>query len=54
MLRSVTIDNKLLNYLVEVINREFEAGQEMTRSKLSNAIWDYEKGAIEREKEEQE
>ena len=54
MLRSVTIDNKLLNYLVEVINKEFSTGKEITRSKLSNAIWDYEKGAIEEEKDEQE
>ena len=54
MLRSVTIDNKLLNYLVDVINQEFQAGKEMTRSKLSNAIWDYEKGAVEQDKEEQE
>ncbi len=54
MLRSVTIDNKLLNYLVDVINQEFNAGREMTRSKLSNAIWDYEKGAIEQEQDEQE
>ncbi|MCH2597800.1 MAG: hypothetical protein MKZ94_00135 [Pirellulales bacterium] len=54
MLRSVTIDNKLLNYLVEVINKEFATGEEMTRSKLSNAIWDYEKGAIEQEKDEQQ
>ena len=54
MLRSVTIDNKLLNYLVDVINQEFDAGREMTRSKLSNAIWDYEKGAIEQEQDEQE
>jgi len=53
MLRSVTIDNKLLKYLVDVINQEFEAGREMTRSKLSNAIWDYEKGAIEQDKDEQ-
>ena len=51
MLRSVTIDNKLLNYLVGVINQEFQAGKEMTRSKLSNAIWDYEKGAIEQDKD---
>lgn len=53
MLRSVTIDNKLLNHLVDVINQEFEAGREITRSKLSNAIWDYEKGAIEQDKDEQ-
>ena len=53
MLRSVTIDNKLLKYLVDVINQEFEAGREMTRSKLSNASWDYEKGAIEQDKDEQ-
>ncbi len=54
MLRSVTIDNKLLKYLVDVINQEFEAGREMTRSKLSNAIWDYEKGAIEQDRDEQQ
>tara|TARA_B100000945_G_scaffold321032_1_gene333443 strand:+ start:1207 stop:1371 length:165 start_codon:yes stop_codon:yes gene_type:complete len=54
MLRSVTIDNKLLNYLVNVINQEFESGRAITRSKLSNAIWDYEKGAIERDEEEEE
>ena len=54
MLRSVTIDNKLLNHLVDVINQEFEAGREITRSKLSNAIWAYEKGAIEQDRDEQQ
>ena len=54
MLRSVTIDNKLLNHLVDVINQEFEAGREITRSKLSNAIWDYEKGAIEQDRDDQQ
>jgi hypothetical protein len=43
MLRSITIDNNMLRYLADKINKEVEAGNEITRSFLSNAIWDYEK-----------
>jgi len=43
MLRNITIDNKMLRYLADKINKEVEAGNEITRSFLSNAIWDYEK-----------
>tara|TARA_R110002020_G_scaffold414002_2_gene623556 strand:+ start:682 stop:831 length:150 start_codon:yes stop_codon:yes gene_type:complete len=43
MLRSITIDNKMLIYLATKINKETEKGNKITRSFLSNAIWDYEK-----------
>ncbi len=43
MLRSITIDNKMLKYLANKINEEVEAGNKITRSFLSNAIWAYEK-----------
>jgi len=43
MLRSITIDNNMLRYLVNKINKEAEAGNKITRKFLSNAIWDYEK-----------
>ena len=43
MLRSITIDNKMLRYLADKINKEVEAGNKITRSFLSNTIWDYEK-----------
>ena len=43
MLRSITIDNKMLRYLADKINKEVEAGNKITRSFLSNSIWDYEK-----------
>jgi len=43
MLRSITIDNNMLRYLADKINKEVEAGNEITRSLLSDAIWDYEK-----------
>ena len=43
MLRSRTIDNKMLKYLADKINKEVEAGNKITRSFLSNAIWAYEK-----------
>ena len=43
MLRSITIDNKMLRYLADKINKEVEAGNKVTRSFLSNAIWNYEK-----------
>ena len=43
MLRSITIDNNMLRYLADKINKEIEAGNKVTRSFLSNAIWDYEK-----------
>ena len=43
MLRSITIDNNMLRYLANKINEEVQAGNKITRSFLSNAIWDYEK-----------
>ena len=43
MLRSVTIDNKMLIYLATKINEEVELGNKITRKFLSNTIWDYEK-----------
>jgi len=43
MLRSVTIDNKMLTWLAEQINKKIENGDEVTRSMLSNLIWKYEK-----------
>ena len=43
MLRSITIDNKMLRYLADKINQEVKDGNKVTRSFLSNAIWDYEK-----------
>ena len=43
MLRSVTIDNKMLNWLAIQINKETKEGRMITRSFLSNAIWWYEK-----------
>jgi len=43
MLRSITIDNKMLRYLATKINKEVEAGNKVTRKFLSNAIWSYEK-----------
>jgi hypothetical protein len=43
MLRSVVIDNSMLKYLAARINKETEKGNKITRSFLSNAIWDYEK-----------
>jgi len=43
MLRSITIDNKMLRYLADKINKEVGAGNKITRSFLSNAIWNYEK-----------
>ena len=43
MLRSITIDNNMLRYLVNKINKEVEAGNKITRKVLSNSIWEYEK-----------
>ena len=43
MLRSITIDNNMLKWLAEQLNKEIEAGKKITRSKLSNLIWEYEK-----------
>tara|TARA_R110000744_G_scaffold182082_1_gene301265 strand:+ start:1260 stop:1406 length:147 start_codon:yes stop_codon:yes gene_type:complete len=44
MLRNITIDNKMLRHLAKKINEEVGKGNEITRSFLSNAIWDYERG----------
>ena len=43
MLRSVTIDNKMLNWLAIQINKETKEGRMIPRSFLSNAIWGYDK-----------
>ena len=43
MLRSITIDNDMLRWLAERLNKEIEAGNKITRSILSNLIWEYEK-----------
>ena len=44
MLRSVVIDNALLRYVTKKINKEIEKGNKITRSFLSNTIWDFERG----------
>tara|TARA_Y100000593_G_scaffold55316_1_gene103549 strand:+ start:4764 stop:4907 length:144 start_codon:yes stop_codon:yes gene_type:complete len=46
MLRSITIDNDMLRWLAERLNKEIEAGNKITRSTLSNLIWEYEKKEI--------
>jgi len=46
MLRSITIDNNMLRWLAERLNKEIEAGNKITRSTLSNLIWEYEKKEI--------
>ena len=43
MLRSITIDNDMLRWLAKRINEEYQNGNEITRSILSNLIWEYEK-----------
>ena len=43
MLRSITIDNKMLKYLADKINEELASGNKITRKFLSNTIWQYEK-----------
>ena len=43
MLRSITIDNNMLRWLAEQLNKETEAGNKITRSTLSSLIWEYEK-----------
>ena len=47
MLRSITIDNDMLRYLADEINKEVRKGNKITRSFLSNAIWWYEKKGTE-------
>ena len=44
MLRSITIDNDMLKWLALKLNKNVEQGKTITRSMLSNLIWDYEKG----------
>ena len=44
MLRSITIDNDMLKWLAEKLNEEASNGKAISRSMLSNLIWDYEKG----------
>tara|TARA_B100001564_G_C20639913_1_gene671581 strand:+ start:145 stop:306 length:162 start_codon:yes stop_codon:yes gene_type:complete len=43
MLRSITIDNDMLRWLADRINDEITNGNKITRSMLSNLIWEYEK-----------
>jgi metal-responsive CopG/Arc/MetJ family transcriptional regulator len=43
MLRSITIDNDMLRWLAKRINEEYQNGNEITRTLLSNLIWEYEK-----------
>ena len=43
MLRNITIDNEMLKWLAERLNKEVEAGNKITRSTLSNLIWKCEK-----------
>ena len=43
MLRSITIDNDMLRWIAKKLNEEVEAGNKITRSILSNLIWEYEK-----------
>jgi len=52
MLRNITIDNKMLVWLAEQINKEAEQGNKITRGKLSNLLWKYEtNGRFEKEEE---
>ena len=44
MLRSITIDNDMLKWLAGKLNEEAARGKTITRTMLSNLIWDYEKG----------
>jgi len=44
MLRSITIDNDMLKWLAGKLNEEAGKGKTITRSMLSNLIWEYEKG----------
>ena len=44
MLRSMVISNDLLRYLAKKINKEVDKGNTITRSFLSNTIWDFERG----------
>ena len=43
MLRSITIDNKMLNWMASKLNDRVSEGKLITRSVLSNLIWQYEK-----------
>ena len=51
MLRSITIDNKMLLYLTAKINQKVEEGEKVTRKWLSNTIWHYEKHGDDNETE---
>ena len=44
MLRSMVISNDLLRHLAKKINEEIEKGNKITRSFLSNTIWNFERG----------
>ena len=43
MIRSITIDNNMLKLLAGKLNEEAGKGKTITRSMLSNLIWEYEK-----------
>lgn len=43
MLRSITIDNAMLKWIADKINQEVEKGNKITRSFLSQTIWEYER-----------
>ena len=43
MLRSITIDNNMLKWLAGKLNEEAGKDKAITRSMLSNLIWEYEK-----------
>ena len=43
MLRNLTIDNRMLRWLASELNDRVAEGKTITRSMLSNLIWEYEK-----------
>tara|TARA_B100001564_G_scaffold121231_1_gene101149 strand:+ start:163 stop:327 length:165 start_codon:yes stop_codon:yes gene_type:complete len=49
MLRSITIDNEMLKWLASKLNDNVSEGKLITRSMLSNLIWEYEKRGKEHE-----
>ncbi len=43
MLRRITIDNAMIKWIADKINQEVEKGNKITRSFLSQTIWEYER-----------
>jgi hypothetical protein len=46
MLRSIVVDNNMLNWISKKLNEEIKKSEKenpVTRSMLSNLIWEYEK-----------